>query len=266
MSQNELTVLQATKLTLMQMEGQFKNALPSHINPKKFVRVAMTAISTNPKLLEAERPSLFAQLTLCAQDGLIPDGKEAAIIPYGSTVSYQPMVKGICKQAKNSGEISILGAEVVCENDDYESWIDEKGPHFKHKKARKNRGNVELTYAYAVMKDGGTYHEEINEEEMAKIEGCSKARNSPWKGPFRDEMKKKSALKRLCKNTLPSSADLDGLVDRVDDLYDFKNDEPTDKNPTEPSRTKSLIKDQDPAIETTAEHVKEESQNDEVPI
>ncbi len=271
----KLTVVQAVKQDLMRMEGQFKLALPPHINPKRFVRVAMTAVSANPKILEANRVSLYAELTKCAQDGLLPDGSEAAIVPYGQSVSYQPMIKGICKKARNSGEISVIGAEVVCENDEYDSWIDEHGPHFKHKKARKDRGEVYLTYAYGVTKDGGHYHEEVDEADMKKIESCSKGKNTPWKGPFRDEMKKKSALKRLCKYKLPSSSDLMGLVDKVNDFYDFNPDEQNiAPDVSQPSRTKDLMNKQrenqqeEEAIETTSEAVNPPplDANDEVPI
>ena len=88
------------------MKKQFGNALPQHLNVDKFLRVTMTAIQSNPDLLEVTRQSLFAELMKCAQDGLVPDGSEAAIIPYKSSCSYQPMVKGYAKRARNSGEIS----------------------------------------------------------------------------------------------------------------------------------------------------------------
>jgi recombination protein RecT len=222
----ELTPVQQLRGNLSVMTPEFKNALPSHIAPEKFVRVALTTIQNNPKLLEVSRQSLFSELLKCATDGLICDGAEAAIIPYGGVAKYQPMVKGICKKARNSGEISTIDAIVVYENDTYESWIDEKGPHFKHVKARKDRGEPVLTYAYAITKDGGFYHEEIDEEQMKTIENCSRGKDSPWKGGFRDEMKRKSAIKRLAKFRLPSSSDLENMLNSDNDLYDFNSQEP----------------------------------------
>ena len=206
---------------LTRMSDQFKAALPAHVTPEKFIRVAMTAIQSNPKLLECDRRSLYGELVKCASDGLMPNGSESAIIPYGGAAKYQPMVKGICKLARNSGEISTMDALVVYENDQYEAWIDEKGQHFKHIKAKTNRGAPILTYAYALTKDGGFYFEEMDEEQMRAIEACSRGKDSPWKGSFKDEMKRKSALKRLAKFRLPSSTDLDEVISRDDDMYDL---------------------------------------------
>lgn len=216
---NQISVIDDIRNTLTKLEPQFKAALPAHITPQKFIRVAMTAIQLNPALLECDRKSLFAELIKCSQDGLMCDGSEAAIISYGKQARYQPMVKGICKKARNSGEIATMDAVVVYENDYYESWVDEKGPHFKHVKAKKNRGEPLLTYAYAITKDGAFYHEEIDEEQMSAIEKSSRGGSATWKGPFRDEMKRKSALKRLAKYRLPSSADLDVLIERDSELF-----------------------------------------------
>lgn len=231
---NQISVIEDLRNTLTRMEPQLKAALPAHITPQKFTRVAMTAIQLNPKILDCDRRSLFAELIKCAQDGLICDGSEAAIIPYGKMAKYQPMVKGICKKARNSGEIATMDAVVVYENDHYESWVDEKGPHFKHVKAKTNRGVPILTYAYAITKDGAFYHEEIDEDQMAAIEKTSRGDNTPWKGPFRDEMKRKSALKRLAKYRLPSSADLDAVIDRDNDLYDVPSSQTHTAQPHPP--------------------------------
>ena len=80
-----------------------------------------------------------------------------------------------------------------------------------------------MTYAYAITKDGGVYHEEIDEIGMTAIEKCCKAKDTPWKGPFKDEMRRKSVVRRLCKYRLPSSTDMEGIIRRDDDLYDLDN-------------------------------------------
>jgi phage RecT family recombinase len=218
MSAQELAVFQkelGTQLTAL------KSVLPASVTPEKFLRIAMTAISGNPRLLEGNRQVLFAELVKCASDGLVPDGREAAIVPFKGTGKYMPMVGGICKRARNSGAIKGIDAQVVYDNDSYESWIDETGPHFKHVKARKDRGEIVLTYAYAIGTDGELYHEEILESDMEKIRNTSKAGDSPWNGPFKDEMRRKSAIRRLAKYRLPSSAELDDLIRRDDDLHDL---------------------------------------------
>lgn len=211
---------------VIQLQPQFAMALPPHIQPEKFVRVTMTAIQNNPDLLTCDRQSLLSSCMKCAADGLLPDGREAAFVTFntksgGLVAQYIPMVGGICKKARNSGEIATIDAQVVYEKDQYEAWADEKGQHFKHVKERGDRGNPILTYAYAITKDGGFYFEEVDETQMGAIENASRAKNGPWKGAFRDEMKRKSALRRLAKYRLPSSTDLDEVIRRDDELFDF---------------------------------------------
>lgn len=224
MAQNQtLAPIDEVRGTLTRMAPQFKAALPAQIPVERFVRVVQTAIATNTDLLAVERTSLYAAAMKCAQDGLLPDGREAAIVKYGNTARYMPMVGGIAKKARNSGELKTLSADVVYDHDTYDHWSDEKGEHFEHRKARGNRGDVVLTYAYALTKDDGFYFEEIDEAQMAAIEKCSKANDGPWKGPFKDEMRKKSAIRRLAKYRLPSSSDspLDAVLRADDDMYDL---------------------------------------------
>jgi recombinational DNA repair protein RecT len=73
------------------------------------------------------------------------------------------------------------------------------------------------TYACALMKNGAFYITEITEEGMAPIRAMSRARreDAPW-NKWPDQMKQKSALKRLCK-LLPLPPDIDELMQRDDD-------------------------------------------------
>lgn len=230
--------------TLAVMEPQFKMALPPQIQSMKFLRVAQTAIRQNPKLVECERNSLYASLLKCAADGLLPDGREAAIVPFGSSAQYMPMIAGILKKARNSGEIKTVNAQIVYKNDGYEHWIDEQGEHFKHVPARGERGDIMLVYAFAQTNDGGVFFEEMDMAQIQAVEKMSKQSNGPWKGPFKTEMMRKSALRRLLKYRVPSSTDLDDLIRQDDPMYE----QPEDKKPAEP--TSSRLRD---AIETKAE-------------
>ena len=76
MSDNQALVV---KQTLKAMTTEINTALPPHINADRFVRNAYTAITNNPYLLGLDRPSLFNAVMKSAQDGLMPDGKEAAL-------------------------------------------------------------------------------------------------------------------------------------------------------------------------------------------
>jgi recombination protein RecT len=208
------------------MAPQFKMALPPHIPVERFVRVVQTAVVSQPDLLNCDRSSLYGAAMRSAQDGLIPDGHEAAIVKFGNSAQYMPMVKGILKKVRNSGELKTINAHVVYERDEYEYWVDEEGEHFKHVKARGDRGNPIITYAYAITKDGGFYFEELDEGDISAIRKVSRgSNNGPWAGPFVDEMRRKSAIRRLSKR-LPMSTDVEGTIHADDEMFDAPERDP----------------------------------------
>ena len=227
--------------------------LPKHIPKEKFLRVLQTIATLRPEIASADRRTLWGEVSKCAQDGLVPDGNEATINVYAGKAKYIPMIAGICKKARNSGLIKHIDAIVVRENDVYDSWVDEQGPHFKYMRGRGDRGEVRITFAYATTHDGGFFLEEIDESQMSAIEKSSKASSGPWKGPFKDEMRRKSALRRLAKYRLPSSADVDNVIRRDDDIYDIENRPEPQKPDTKegPSRLKGLIDTPEETVTTS---------------
>lgn len=240
--------------SLSKMEPEFAKSLPAQIPSARFVRVASTAIRNNPKLVECDKASLYSAFHRCAQTGLVPDGREAAIVPFGTTAQFMPMIGGITKLARNSGEIKTINSQIVYKNDAYEHWIDEKGEHFKHIPARGDRGEALLVYAFCQTKDDGVFFEEMTMTDIKAIENMSRQKNGPWSGPFRTEMMRKSAIRRLLKYRVPSSTDVDDLIRSDDNMYEQSKPEP---KPAEP--VSSRLRD---AVTTTAEPEKKE----ELPI
>lgn len=240
MPETKITAQDEICQTLAKREADFKMALPPQIPSAKFIRVAQTAIRQNPGLATLDRASLFAAFHKCAADGLIPDGREAAIVPFGQTATYMPMIHGICKKARNSGEIKTINAQIVYKNDAYEHWIDETGEHFKHQPARGDRGEALLVYAFCQTKDHGVFFEELTMVDIKAIENMSRQKGGPWAGPFRTEMMRKSAIRRLLKYRVPSSTDLDDLIRSDDDMYS-KTVEPSKVAETTSSRLRDVI-------------------------
>ena len=73
------------------MKKQFEKALPKYITPDKFVRIALTAINSNPELAQCTQTSLLAAMMNSAQLGLefnTPLG-EAYLIPYRNKKTKQ---------------------------------------------------------------------------------------------------------------------------------------------------------------------------------
>jgi recombination protein RecT len=178
------------------------------------------ACDQNTSLLNADRESLMQACRKAAADGLLIDGREAILLPYAGKIQYIPMFQGLLKKVRNSGELKSLTVEIVRENDEFSFWIDENGPHLKHVPARKERGEPELAYAVAVLNDGGTQIEVMNEEQINQVKNVSKGLNSetsPWK-KWPDEMWRKSVLRRISKY-LPSSTELDRVYQNDNESY-----------------------------------------------
>src|SRR5262252_3510438 len=96
-------------------DERLKALLPSHITLDQFKNVCKTAAARNEALLAADRASLMAAAVSAAHDGLLPDGKEGVFVIYRSKqkdgrylhkVQWQPMVHGILKKIRNSGQVT----------------------------------------------------------------------------------------------------------------------------------------------------------------
>ncbi len=214
---------------------QFQMVLPPQMPLERFQRVAITAINKNPELAECSRQSLYNSLMQCAQDGLLPDGQEAAIVKYNSkdgapTAQYQPMVKGILKKIRNSGELKSITAKCIHNKDPFRYWVDDDGEHLTHEPDlfSPERGEIIGVYALAKTKDDAVYLAVLSTAEVEKVRSFSKAKNAgPWTNWW-DQMAEKTAIRRLSKR-MPMSTDLEDFLRRDDDLVDL--DAPTAEPP-----------------------------------
>jgi len=194
------------------MAPQFKAALPAHVTVEKFSRVAMTAIQSNPALQNADRASLFGAVVKLAQDGLLPDGREAALVMFGNKAQAMPMIAGVLKKIRQSGEVSKISAQVVHENDHFlvSYGFDESIEH-SPPALDKPRGKAIGAYATAVLKDGSQLLEVMSLEEIEKVRSVSRAKGAgPWV-QWWGEMARKTVMRRLSKR-LPMSTDLEDEV------------------------------------------------------
>jgi recombination protein RecT len=216
---NELTPMQAMRSTLTNMRDEFQAALPPQIPVEKFIRTTLTAVQMNPELLQADRRSLLGTCMKAAQDGLLLDGREAAPVIFrtkdGPKVQYMPMVGGILKKIRNSGELASISANVAYDKDLFQYELGDN-ESITHKPFLGSSRGVQLAvYAIAKTKDGAIYREVMSVAEVEKVRGASKTgKFGPWVDWW-DEMAKKTVIRRLSKR-LPSSADVDSIL--ADDL------------------------------------------------
>lgn len=251
MTSTALTPMEAMRGTLTKMNAEFKAALPPQIPVDKFIRTTLTAIQMQPNLLEADRRSLLGSCMKAAQDGLVCDGREAALVMFGNTVQYMPMVGGILKKMRNSGEIASISAHVVYSLDhfDYSLGDDEQITH--KPLLGGDRGKAIAVYAIAKTKDGAIYREVMSVTEVEKVRAASRAgKSGPWV-QWWDEMARKTVIRRIAKR-LPSSADIDAVIEADNEATGFVQQgttiditppAPSIENPAEPSRLKAAIVD-----------------------
>ena len=201
-------------LTSESMMREFTKALPKHLTPERLVRVAITAMQTNPKLFGCTQRSLVGSILQSCQLGLEPDGMlgHAYLIPYGSNATLQIGYRGFIDLAHRSGKVSGISAEVVHEKDEFEIELG-TNRHIKHvanyEERDKDPGMKNATGVYAVVKfkDGHQDFEYLTKAQVEDIRHSSKMGDSgPWV-TYWVEMARKTAIRKLAKR-LPLSPEM----------------------------------------------------------
>jgi len=201
---------------LEKLRPQIQMALPKHIDLNRMIRICLTTIQRNPKLLDCTQDSLLGCLFQCVQLGLEPDGLlgHAYLIPFNDRKNNRVICtlivgyKGLLKLARQSNEITSISARVVYSKDvfEYEFGLEEKLVH----KPSHDEDPGEMTFAYAIfrLKGGGYHFDVMSVGEIDRIRDRSKAaKDGPWVTDY-DEMAKKTVLRRASKMAPASIEDL----------------------------------------------------------
>lgn len=98
---------------------QLEAALPSFLNPDRFLRTCYTAMLRNLKLLDCTKESMLSAMIESAQLGLEPVLGKAALIPYGKEMQFQPMYRGLIDLGRRTADIKVT-AHVVYEKDEFD--------------------------------------------------------------------------------------------------------------------------------------------------
>lgn len=198
--------------------------LPSGVTFEAFVRAAATAMAQNHDLANAEQKSVIQSLIRCASHGLVPDNREAALVTFrekgGTTkAQYIPMVDGVLKRARQSGQIAVIAAKAVFEGDAFDYWMDEAGEHINYRPTFTGRGEFKLAFAFAKLITGELIVEVMPKEDIERVRAASKSGNNeygPWVKWF-DRMAVKSVLHRLARR-LPSASELVALLESGEEM------------------------------------------------
>jgi recombination protein RecT len=188
---------------LEKFSGEIKAVLPSSVSLDSFKRVVITAIQNNPELLSANSKSLYNSCLECAKQGLLPDGKEGALVTFNSkggvkTVSFLPMVDGVIKQIWRSEKITYISANAVYQNDKFDYCLGDK-EYVEHKPAMRDRGDVIAAYAIVKTKDNEFIRCVLTKDEIEKLRNSGRNTDGDYWKKWYDQMAIKSAIHRLAK-------------------------------------------------------------------
>ncbi|MGW1498992.1 recombinase RecT [Streptomyces mirabilis] len=208
----------------------FTDALPRHVDKAHFTAVALSVL---PSLKNCTNQSIMTSLLACARFGLEPDGRQAAIIPYKQTATFQPMYQGYIELMYRHPAVDTVHFGWIREKDEWDYEPTAPSPRdFRHRPrvdlTDDERGKVILAYAFAWISGHRSQVIMLNRQQTTEIrdkysKGYAKAvreekSDSPWQTSF-DAMWAKSCVRRLVK-VVPTSTDLTELINADDDADD----------------------------------------------
>lgn len=225
---------------------------------EKFVEVFRRALirgAANPAtdLMRADAPSVIEACINACTDGLLPDGRQGAIVlyntklpktgrggpdRYGLRANWQPMYQGLLDIAYASGNFRNIEARVVYDGDFFEYQLGDN-PFINHRPKPRPAGApppaIVAAYAVARTVNGGVFREVFEGADIAKVNAVSRATNGPG-AKWPEEMARKGPLRRMWK-FLPKNEAMNRIVERDNDVLDLETE---DDAPAPPAREKRL--------------------------
>jgi recombination protein RecT len=214
--------LGALKKLLEDHKDSIQMALPRHMTPERMIRVALTAASSTWGLMECSPVSIAACVVQSSILGLEPSSVlgEAYLVPFWNSKTKRkecqliPGYMGLVKLARNSGEVSMIDAQIVYQNDDFDF---EKGSEtqWRHKWPKTGaRGRKIGVWAGYVLKDGSKNFEywsiEQIHEHRDKFSKGAYDREGKLTGAWLDApdwMEKKTVIRQVIK-LMPKSVEM----------------------------------------------------------
>lgn len=199
------------------------------MSAERLIRIAYTAATKTPKLLECPPETVYNSLCRAGQLGIEPETaqKHAYLIPRWNNktrrteCTLQVSYFGLIYVAKRSGACLNVWAETVHENDKFEAPRGHH-PNIIHHRHLKAPGDIIAAYAVAVLPGGEVTDALMSVEEIGAIRDATfkegEKPSGPWATHF-GEMAKKTAIIRLMK-LLPSGPTMDEESETDDVLLD----------------------------------------------
>lgn len=201
----------------------------------RFLEVFRRALIRDPDLVEADAASVVEACINACTDGLLPDGRQGAIVVYNQNIArkgqpkkfakranWQPMYQGLLDIAYASGNFRSIEARVVYAGDHWEYILGDE-PKIIHRPKSRPAGAAQpaiiASYAIAKTVNGGVFREVFEGADIAKVNAVSRATSGPGKD-WPEEMAKKGPVRRMWKY-LPKNAAMSRVLERDVDLPDL---------------------------------------------
>ena len=173
------------------------------VTPDAYARAALNALVLNPKIADCTLDSVETAIIHAVNAKLVPDGREAAIVPYGGNATFVPMIEGQVKLALAATPGLTLRARLVYGGDE---WVYEEGlrPILRHvPTTTSSRSDDDIVAAYAVADVPGAdnpAYEVMLRGDLDRHKGYSRAQgsHSPWQR-FYGPMCMKTVIRQLVK-------------------------------------------------------------------
>lgn len=168
-------------------------------------------------------------LDMCIQ-GLSPVKKQCYFIPYGNQLRLSKSYLGNIAATKRLKGVKDVFAEIIYEGDEFEYEIDLESGLKKITKHEQDFMNIDITkikgaYAVIIREDNPNYVEvmNINQIKNSWNQGSMKGQSGAHKN-FTDQMCKKTAINRACKNFLDTSDDSDILIEAINNTEQLESE------------------------------------------
>lgn len=208
----------AAYVTRPDVQRAMRAVIPKSLTPERLTQICISSINQTPKLAECTPASVLSCVMKCSQIGLEPSNVDGLgmcyILPYRRHGTMQAQFvmgyRGYIELARRSGQLKSIHAQAVYEGDEYDTWEDETGQHFRFRAnpdAKHEDSKLRFVFCAAHLADGGFVFEQMSKGEVDEIRKRSKASNDgPWVTDY--EMMARKTVIRRASRYLPMSTEM----------------------------------------------------------
>lgn len=209
----------AIKLQLEKGKSLIAQVAPKHLTADRMVRLAMLAVSKQPKLAECSGMSILKSMMVASELGLEPGGAlgHGYLVPYKTNQAKRgekPIwvtecqfiagYRGLAKLARNSGEVEIIEAHPVYSGDKFivrRGTVTELIHEPDYQSGEDRTSGASCYYAMARYKSGAVQFEVMTRAQIETIMRSTQSKGDygPWADHF-DEQARKTCIRRLAKS------------------------------------------------------------------